>query len=114
MFYQSGYKDLQLASMKRALSQSQGSSKTRRTRKTTRKRRRRKKASSFLKSFLSFITRTKYRIQMLIFLRPQWTTYEGQLKEGQENGEEEGNRENVKTLMLKLHLTNFYVYSLPL
>ena len=51
---------------------------------------------------------------MLIFLRLQWTTYEGRLKEGQENGEEEGNRENVKTLMLKLHFTNFYVYSLPL
>ena len=44
---------------------------------------------------------------MLIFLRPQWTTYEGQLKEGQENGEEEGNRENVKTLNVKTSSYNF-------
>ena len=68
MFFQSGYKDLQLASMKRALSQSQGSSKTRRTRKTTRKRRRRKKASSFLKSFYLLSQEPNIESRCLSFL----------------------------------------------
>ena len=54
MFYQSGFKDLQLASMKRALSQSQGSNKTRRTRKATRKRRK-KKESIFLDIYCTFL-----------------------------------------------------------
>lgn len=54
MFYQSGFKDLQLASMKRALTQSQGSSKKRRTKKTTRKRRR-KKESIFLNIYSIFL-----------------------------------------------------------
>ena len=54
MFYQSGFKDLQLASMKRALSQSQGSSKRRKTKKTTRKKRR-KKESVFLNIYCIFL-----------------------------------------------------------
>ena len=91
MFYQSGFKDLQLASMKRALTQSQGSSKKRRTKKTTRKRRR-KKESIFLNIYSILLLHLNQYVTLQYNTYFRWrrqTRYEElKKKKEQENGEE--------------------------
>ena len=91
MFYQSGFKDLQLASMKRALSQSQGSNKTRRTRKATRKRRK-KKESIFLGIYCTFLFtfQTFQTLNNPSFRRHRPTRY------GKQEKKQKDEEENVK------------------